>query len=145
MTARRRDDSGQISVLLVGFLLVLGVLVAVVVDASAAYLHRQGLNSLADSAALAATDGVQGEQVYEGRLGELAQIDPVAAQAYAEQHLVAAGAYDRYPGLRVSITADGDTVTVRLAAPVELPLGVPGGPQRPVITGEAASVVVITD
>ena len=75
-----RDDEGQVSVLIVGFVAVLVVLIGVVVDASAAFLQRAGLNSLADSAALAATDGVQGEAIYTHGLGQRGQIDPEAAQ-----------------------------------------------------------------
>ena len=58
-----RDQHGSVTPLLIGFALILATLVAVVVDASAAYLRRQGMNSLADAAALSATDGLQGDQV----------------------------------------------------------------------------------
>ena len=77
----RRAERGQTSVLIMGFFLVAVLLTVVVVDASAAFLRRQRLDAVADGAALAAADGVQGEQVYEGGLGERAQIDPVAARA----------------------------------------------------------------
>ena len=43
MTPRPRDDRGSITPLIVGFALIVALLVAVVVDASAAYLRRQGL------------------------------------------------------------------------------------------------------
>jgi uncharacterized membrane protein len=52
--------------MIVGLAVVAIMLIGVVVDASAAYLRRSGLDSLADGAALAAADGVQGRQVYEG-------------------------------------------------------------------------------
>ena len=68
-----RSESGQAAVLLVGFFAVALLLVAVVVDASAAYLRRQGLDNIADGAALAGADGVQGREVYEGGLGERAR------------------------------------------------------------------------
>ena len=81
----RRDAEGSVTPLVIGFAVVVALLVGVVVDASAAYLRRQGLNSAADAAALAATDGIQGEQVYTHGLGERAQIDrgkrAVGAQA----------------------------------------------------------------
>ena len=39
----KRDDNGQVSVLIVGFFAILIVLVGVVVDASAAFLQRAAL------------------------------------------------------------------------------------------------------
>ena len=71
-----RSQHGQTALLIVGFAVVALLMVGVVVDASAAYLRRSGLDSLADGAALAAADGIQGRQVYEGGLGERAEIDP---------------------------------------------------------------------
>ena len=70
-----RREGGTASLLIVGFAIVAIMMVGVVVDASAAYLRRSGLDSLADGAALAAADGIQGRQVYEGGLGERARID----------------------------------------------------------------------
>ena len=43
------------------------MVVALVVDSSAAYLQRQGLDTLADGAALRGADlGATGEDVYQG-------------------------------------------------------------------------------
>jgi len=138
-----RADTGQITVMLVGFLVVLGLLVAAVIDASAAYLRRESLNSLADGAALAAADGVQGEQVYTGGLGQLAQIDPVMARRYVGEYLVAAGALARYPGLTWTVRPNGDGVTVRLAAPLRLPVRPPGWDDAVTISGEASAIVPV--
>src|SRR4029079_9679145 len=55
-----RGEHGSVTPLILGFAVAVAMLVAVVVDASAAYLRRQGLNSAADAAALAATDAIQG-------------------------------------------------------------------------------------
>ena len=52
----RPDERGSITVMSLGFLLLIGALTVVVVNASAAFLQRQELNNLADGAALA--DGV---------------------------------------------------------------------------------------
>lgn len=139
------QQSGQTSLLIIGFAIVVVMMVAVVVDASAAYLRRQGLDSMADGAALAAADGVQGEQVYQGGLGEHAEIDPVAAQRYVADYLAALGAAEKYPGLTYSVDMTDDSVVVRIRAPLDLPLTPPGWEQRPVITGTAASFVVVSD
>ncbi len=139
-----RGDRGSVTPLIIGFALILATLVAVVVDASAAYLRRQGMNSLADAAALSATDGLQGDQVYEHGLGKRARIDPRAAERYVQDYLARSGARARYPGMRVRVTTRDNVVVVRLGAPLDLPLHVPGvGP--PTVTGDAASEVLVTD
>ncbi len=140
----RRDEAGSIAPLVIGFLLVLGTLVGVVVDASAAYLRRQGLDDLADAAALSATDGLQGEAVYRDGLGKKVQIDAFAAHRYVEDYLASTGARTQYPGLRVRVVTADDVVTVRLRAAMPLPLPVPGV-GTPTISGSAASEVLVSE
>ncbi|MDP3969349.1 MAG: pilus assembly protein TadG-related protein [Nocardioides sp.] len=141
---RRRPDDGQTTVLILGFFVVALMLVAVVVDSSAAYLQRQRLNTLADGAALAAVDGVQGRMVYEGGLRPgRAAIDPQAARAYVADHLAALGATSSHPGLRWSVTTRDDAVVVELRAPLDLPLGIPGVGGSTVISGSASAIVVV--
>lgn len=140
-----RDERGQTTLLIIGFSIVAIMLVAVVVDASSAYLRRTGLDSVADGAALAAADGVQGRQVYEGGLGERAQIDPAVARSDVAEYLRDTGAAARYPGLTVHVEAGTDRVVVHVAAPLELPITPPGWDRRPTISGTAASFVVVSD
>lgn len=142
---RRRPEDGQATVLIVGFAVVALLMVAVAVDASAAYLRRQGLDNLADGAALAAADGVQGRQVYEGGLGERAEIDPEVARGYVADYLRATGASSRYPGLRWSVDASTDRVVVHVVAPLDLPLTLPGLETRATVSATAASYVVVSD
>ncbi|HET8718404.1 MAG TPA: pilus assembly protein TadG-related protein [Nocardioidaceae bacterium] len=140
---RARPEHGQTSLMIIGLSIVLLMMVAVVVDASAAYLRRQGLDALADGAALAAADGVQGRQVYERGLGEHAAIDPVAARRYVADYLVATGAAARYPGLTYRVDATTASVVVRVSAPLDLPITPPGWAQDPTVTGTAASYVIV--
>src|SRR5262245_58873646 len=140
----QRDDLGQVTVMIVGFFLVLGLLTAVVVDASAAYLRNQSLNSLADGAALAAVDGIEGEQVYHGDLDDLAELDPELAERYVEQYLIDVGAFEAYPGLERSVELQDDRAVVELTAPLRFPLTPPGWDDSTVITGEASAVVPVT-
>lgn len=149
MTPRDTCDHerGAVAVLVIGFFVLSLTLAAVVVDASAAYLARQRLTALADSAAIAAADGVQGEQVYERGLpapGERARVtvDPAAARAYVGAHLAATGAGEQHPGLRWVVRTVGDAVEVELRAPFELPLGVPGVADGTVV-GRSSAVVVL--
>jgi Flp pilus assembly protein TadG len=140
-----RGETGSITPLVVGFAFLVAVLVAVVVDASAAYLRRQGLNSVAEAAALAATDGLQGDRVYTHGLDDLAEIDAAAARGYVEDYLRTSGVLAEYPGLGWTVSTSATTVVVHLAAPLDLPLHVPGVGGTAVVTGSAASVVVVSD
>ena len=140
-----RRERGTASVLIIGLAVVAILLVGVVVDASAAYLRRSGMDSLADGAALAAADGVQGRQVYEGGLGDRARIDPEVARAYVDRYLRDTGAARRFPGLRYEVEADVDRVVVRVSAPLDLPISPPGWEHRPVVAGTAASFVAVSD
>lgn len=143
--SRRRSEVGSITPLVVGFAFLVAVLTAVVVDASSAYLHRQGLDSVADAAALAATDGLQGDRVYTHGLDDLAEIDAVAARAYVEDYLRASGVLSRYPDLDWRVSTSATSVVVRVSAPLDLPLRVPGVADSAMITGSAAAVVVVSD
>lgn len=139
----RGDQRGSVLPLILGCVLVLSVLVAVVVDASAAYLRRQELDSVADAAALAATDGLQGEAVYTQGLGRRATIDPAAARSYVAGYLRDSGAARSYPGLRLHVTTTSDTVVVHLSARLHLPLHVAGVGRSTTVGATAASVVSV--
>jgi hypothetical protein len=139
--SHRRDQHGQTSVLIIGFFLVAVLLVVVVVDASAAYLQRQRLDALADGAALAATQAVEGEQVYTEGLGERAQLDPAEARRHVAAYLRRVSR-ERL-GFRVRTTSD--SVTVEVSQVLDLPLVPPGWTDRTTVTGRAASYVDVVD
>ena len=143
----RRDETGSTIPLIIGLCGVLAMGVAVVTDASAAYLQRQGLDSLADGAALAGADlGAAGDDVYTGGLGdERLSITEAEARAAVSDYLARAGAHTKYPGLKAFVSADPatQTVRVRLTAPLHLPLTVPGGPRDAVIGATGAAVVAL--
>ena len=141
----RRSERGQTSVLIMGFFLIAALLTVVVVDASAAFLRRQRLDAVADGAALAAADGVQGEQVYEGGLGDRAQIDPVVARAYVADYLARIGAHHDYPGLVWTISTSPTAVQVTVSTPLDLPLVPPGWTGDSTVTGRAAAYVVVSE
>ncbi len=112
----------------VGFLVLLGTLTVVVVNASAAFLQRQELNNLADGAALAAADGLDAAAFYEQRQVVLSEPDVQSLVAdYIE------GSEARLAGLEVQ----ADRVRVRLARPMDLPLVPPGWVGRTVVVADA--------
>ncbi|MGB0100877.1 MAG: pilus assembly protein TadG-related protein [Nocardioides sp.] len=145
-TAERRDEEGQATVMIIGFAFVLAMAVAMVVDASAAYLQRQELDTVADGAALRGADlGATGREVYTGGVPE-GRLDLSAerVRSAVHDHLAASGAYVSYPGLsfRVDVDHAASTVTVHVTAPLDLPLTVPGSPGVATIAATGSAVVV---
>jgi hypothetical protein len=143
-----RGQSGTATLLIVGFAMVLLMMVAVVTDASAAYLQRQGLDTLADGAALTAADaGASGSEAYGGGLDADLHLDPGLARAAALDYLRRVGAFTRYPGLSAQVVVDASTqrVTVAVHAPLHLPLHVPGSPENTTVGATGAASVGVDE
>lgn len=141
----RRDERGSVTPLIIGFAALLAMAIAVVVDATAAYLQRSGLNTLADGAALHGADlGATGEEVYAGGLGaeRLRLSAPQAGEAVAA-YLRDTGAHRRYPGLQHRVEIDPATrrVVVYLTAPLDLPLTFPGFTDSAPVSATGSAVV----
>ena len=135
------------TLLIVGLAVVLMTAVAVVVDATAAFLQRQGLATVADGAALAGADaGSRNEpDLYTDGVAGDPRLDlrkRVATAAVAD-HLAATGAHADYPGLSwtVALTDGGDSVVVRVRAPLDLPLTFPGAPASAPVSATASATV----
>lgn len=141
----RRDEQGQVTLLIIGFASILLMAVVVVIDASAAYLQRQGLDNLADGAALHGADlGSAG--IYTEGLGDDRLIQQEAAvEAAVRDYLARAEAGRRYPGIDVGVRVDtvNRSVTVRLEAPLELPLTIPGSPAAPTVGASSTAAVTL--
>lgn len=128
----RRDERGQVTVLTLGFLLVLVLLAAVVVNASDAYLERQKLSNLADGAVLAAADGLDEADFYADHA---VRLDPEEAR-----HLV--GLYLAGQGVRIAwVDVDEDSISLRLERPLDLAITPPGWTSRPIIVAEASAAL----
>lgn len=140
-----RGEAGQATLLIVGFAVALAMFVAVVVDSSAAYLQRQGLDNLADGAALHAADrgaaAAAEQSLDEDRLTQQARAVQVAAADYLRR----AKARERFPGLtfEVRIARGAGTVTVVVRAPLDPPLPIPGAPKAPVVSASGTAAVVV--
>ena len=146
--ARRGSEQGTVTLLIVGFALVLLMMAAVVTDASAAYLQRQGLDTLADGAALTAADeGASGDEAYGTGLDADLQLDADVARAAVFGYLHRVGAFTRYPGLTATVSVDSSAqrVIVEVHAPIHLPLHVPGSPERADIGATSAATVGVDD
>ena len=143
--APARDERGQVTLLIIGFASILVMAIVLVVDASAAYLQRQDLDSLADGAALHGADlGSVG--IYEQGLGEDRLLQQQAAvTASVRDYLARAGAGRRFPGIDVGVRVDpaDRSVTVRLQAPLDLPLRIPGSPRTATIGASSTAAVTV--
>lgn len=142
---RCRDERGSTIPLMIGLAAVLLMGIALVINASAAYMQRQSLDTLADGAALRAADlGAAG--VYDGGLGadRLLQ-EEGAARKVALAYLASIGADKTYPGIDVAAHVDttNRSVTVTLSAPVDLPMHIPGSPVKPVVGATGTAAVTI--
>lgn len=126
----RRGERGSVTVMSIGFLLLLGALTVVVVNASAAFLQRQELNNLADSAALAAADGLDAAAFYERR--EVVLDDNGARELVLQQ-------LDGSQARLAEFSIDADRVRLRLERPMDLPLVPPGWQSRTVVVADAAA------
>ncbi len=147
----RRDESGQATLLIVGLAVVLLMAIGVVVDVTAAYLQRQALLTLADGAALAGADAgsFNAQDLYGDGIGDAPRLEQqrVVARAAVADYLRSTGAHGEYPGLSFGVRIDPgrDSVVVTLQAPLDLPLTVPGSPERASISASGAATVVLDE
>ena len=134
-----RNQRGQMSVMIVGFALVIMLAIAAVTDASAAYLQHSGLATVADGAALAGAEALNEELVYQHGLGQTPDLVPDLARQRVRDYLRDTGAHERFPGLRWDPHISDNQVLVHVSAPLDLPLNVPGvaGTALIVSTGSA--------
>ena len=124
----RRGEDGQLTLLVIGYMLIAVVLVTVGVDASKVFLARRALASAADAAALAGAQAVDRSAIYADGRGGCADTLPLDEQRTAD--LVAASLADEVD-LRHAFaaldpprtTVAGGTVSVRLGGEVALPFG----------------------
>ncbi len=119
----RRDESGQLTPLVIGFAVIVILAVTVVANASNAFLHRRSLASWADGAAPVAAQRIAEQVVYTGRLGETLPIAEDEARAAVLDYVVRSGLGERFSGFTVvdvSVNGATDAVTVEFAARVPL-------------------------
>lgn len=111
-------ERGQISLLVIGFAVILLSLVAVVVDASHVVLLRRSLSSLADGAAVTAAQSVAEEAVYAGGTTAFLPLDERSAARAVQDYLRTS----QMPVRVVDVDVSGERVTVVLSATADLPL-----------------------
>jgi uncharacterized membrane protein len=132
----RRDERGQMTVMILGFTVIVLILLAVLVDVSKAFLVHRDLAQLADGAALAGTRGVS-DSVRDGSVDQGVELSQEAAQHEVAKYLDSV--QHGYDELDWSVSVDGAEVTVHLEATVDLPLRVPGAERQTAVEADGAS------
>ena len=126
-TAPEDRESGQMGVLIIGYVLLALLVITVVAGASSVYLGHKKLLSAADGAALAAADTFSLSQVQGSSTGSppAAVLNSGAVTAAAQQYLADSRAGDRISSLRIAPetgTPDGRTARVVLSGVVHPPI-----------------------
>lgn len=131
-----RKEEGNITVMAIGFLMLLGLFVVVVVNASAVFLEHRKLANLADAIALAASDVVD-ETYYQAHLDlDQLTIDRDAALNEAQTRVDA--------DTRMMFDVVGNEVLVRLERPVALWI-VPGWSAHTQVVAEARAQLTVIE
>jgi hypothetical protein len=142
MSRRRRGEDGQMTVLIIGFTVIILLMIVVVTDISKVFLVRRDLDSTADGAVLAAANGLAAVYAQPGAGGNAA-IDPDQAARLTADYLNEVAASNRFDGLDWSVDVEGTTVTVRLTSTADLPFQPPGFPGTAGVSSESAAIVPI--
>lgn len=135
MSDRTREDAG--SVMLLGIILVAICMLAlaVVIDVSALFIQRRNLAAIADASALAGAQAIDLDAYYAHGAGRATALDPSIVTRVVRANVTAVAAADRLRGIRLEeVRCDGETVSVHLSAPVQVPF-------LDTLVGERAEVV----
>lgn len=127
-------ESGQISVLIIGCVTIMGLLAVVVINASAAFVHRQRLADLADGAALAGAQAIQSQQVYLHGVTTDLPLDSSRARRAIVRYMESSG-------VSFTVLSTSDSVTVELDDYLELPLAPPGWAKRTRVTAKSTALL----
>lgn len=113
-----REEQGQSTVLILGMVMIVLMIVAVVIGATAVNLEARKLLSAADGAASAAAQSATAP-------GAAPSLTSTQVHAQAQQYLETSAAHQRFTALEITdawIADGGDTAHVRLGSTAELPL-----------------------
>ena len=119
--ASKQDDRGQMTLMIIGFAVIVLLLVTVVTNASKAFLWRRSISSYADAAALAASQSVGEAGIYSSDLTATLPVTERDATDAVDDFIAVAGLRGHFPDLRreVDVAPDG-TVTVTLVTTMPL-------------------------
>ncbi len=133
------DEHGQVSLMIIGFLLVLTMAIAAITDATAAYLQHSDLDTVADGAALAGADALDEQVAYGFGVGGTPALDPALAEIRIRDYLRSTGAQERFDRLTLQSQISDNRIIVRVQARLHLPLRLPGSAGAATITSTGAA------
>ncbi len=116
---RRSDESGSLTLWMLGLSLMLLTLGGLGVDLWRGFAERRALTDIADAAAYAGASGID-EAVFRAT-GEV-RLDPARARGLAARSLAAQSDDGALTGATVSVRRDGAAVVVTVTGRVELSL-----------------------
>lgn len=125
MNARIKDETGQMMVMILGYVTVALLVTTVVIGISSVYLEHKRLLSLADGASLAAADSYTLGEVDTQRGSPSATLNPARVRNVAADFVSSSPAAQRFNGLAVTSATgspDGATAVVVLTAAVHPPV-----------------------
>jgi hypothetical protein len=131
--SRRRQDDGQITLMIIGFVMIVVLAVGVVANAAKVFVYRRSLASWADGAAIAAAQSVAEDVVYSGGTVEVLPISATGARRVVDDYDDRNRLADRFEDLRVAVGIDPAAATVTVEFGVRIPL---------VLSGDAAGLPV---
>lgn len=110
-----RSERGQLTPMVIGFVVIALLLVTVLANASKAFLYRRSLTSWADGAAIVAAQSVAAERIYSGQVGDTLPLSQAGARAevadYVRRHDLP-GRFDDFNVAAVEVDPVSGTVTV---------------------------------
>lgn len=126
MKGRLFDESSRDagSVMLLGVMLVAVCVLALViaVDVSAVFLQRRNLAAIADASALAGAQAIDLDAYYSRGASTGTTLDPIIVARVVRANVAAIAGADGITSLRLEeVESDGETVLVRLSAPISVP------------------------
>lgn len=125
MTARAKNEDGQMTVMILGYVTLALLVASVVIGISSVYLEHKRLLSLADGASLAAADSYTLGDVDTQGGSPSATLNPARVRNVAADFVSRSPAAQRFSGLAVAGSTgspDGSTAVVVLTAAVHPPV-----------------------
>ena len=137
-------ERGSVMVLSIGLMVVALLVVTLSVNIATMWVTRRNLDGIADSAALAAAQAVDGQALYQGTAmqgSESLPLNRIIARRYVADYLANAQVRKQYPNIRVrSVAVVNNRVRIVIATPVSLPFGYLLGSSTPLVVSAATAV-----
>jgi Putative Flp pilus-assembly TadE/G-like len=117
-----RRDEGQITLLIIGFTIIVLLLVTVIANVSKAFVWRRSISSWADAAALAASQSVGEDRVYASGLTTTLPVSEEDAVRAVDEFITDNGVAERFPALSRQVDVDRTAGTIRVTLTTAMPL-----------------------